>query len=37
MPLVLLAGLWGPVRTIALGTLHLRERHPRAGAAATTL
>jgi hypothetical protein len=37
LPLLFLAGIWGPVRTIALGALYLRERQPRAGAAASTL
>jgi hypothetical protein len=37
IPLLFLAEIWGPVRTIAFGTLYLRERHPRAGAAASTL
>ena len=38
LPLLFLAGTWGPVRTIALGTtLHLRERRPRTGVAASTL
>jgi hypothetical protein len=37
LPLLFLAGLWGPVRTLAFGALYLRERHPRAGAAASTV
>jgi CubicO group peptidase (beta-lactamase class C family) len=37
LPLLFLAGLWGTVRTITLGALYLRERYPRAGAAASTL
>ena len=37
LPLLLLGGLWGTVRTITLGALYLRERYPRAGAAASTL
>lgn len=37
LPLLFLAGLWGPVRTIALGALSLRERQPQASAAAPTL
>ena len=37
LPLLFLAGLWGPVRTIALGASYLREPQRRATAAASTL
>jgi CubicO group peptidase (beta-lactamase class C family) len=37
LPLLFLAGLWGPVRTIALGALYFRERPRRPSAAGSTL
>jgi CubicO group peptidase (beta-lactamase class C family) len=37
LPLLLLAGIWGPVRTIALGALYYRGRPVRPSAAASTL